>query len=82
MIVEDERHTYRNYDSEIESMRMEFEQDTRESIGDFDNGIRIRRASSTINSIDNYMNMNRQMHNPNTHDQLTADLIQHIWRLR
>ena len=82
MIVEDERHTYRNYDSEIESMRMEFEQDTRESIGEFDDGIHIIRASSTINSINDYMKMNRQLHSANTHDQLTADLIQHIWRLR
>ncbi|XP_073525430.1 uncharacterized protein [Phyllobates terribilis] len=82
MIVEDERHTYRNYDSEMESVRMEFEQDTRESVGDLNDGIRIRRASSIINSLDDYMNMHRQMHSVNTHERLTSDLMQHIWRLR
>ena len=81
MIVEDERHTYKNYDSEMESLRMEFEQDTRESVGDFDDGICIRRESSTINSLGDYMIMNRHMHSVNTHDQLTSDLMQHIWRL-
>ena len=78
MIVEDERHKYLNYDKEIE----EFEQDTRENVPHVIDGVRIRRAQSTINSIPEYMNFSRQMHSRCTHEELQRDLMEHIWRMR
>ena len=77
MIVEDERHTYLNYDEEIE----EFEKDTREHVPEVINGVRIQRMQSTINSIPEYMKNFRQMHSLVKHDELTRDLMEHIWRL-
>ena len=78
MIVEDERHKYLNYDKEIE----EFEQDTRENVPHVIDGVRIRRAQSTINSIPEYMNFSRQMHSRCMHEELQSGLMEYIWRMR
>ena len=78
MIVEDERHTYLNYDGEIE----EFEKDTCEHVPQVIERVRIRRGQSTINSVPEYMNFSRQMRSLCTHEELTNDLMEHIWRLR
>ena len=76
MIVEDERHTYKNYDAMI----AEFEKDTAEFALESVTDIPIRRAESLVNSIDNYMKVRSDVRSKTTHDALQKDLMEHIFR--
>ena len=82
MIVEDERDTYlraKTYEKYVK----EFNKDTMLEVEtDLFSGIRFRRRPSVVNSVEGYMQNRRDVHDAITHQQLTKDLIEHIWRRR